>query len=502
MGGRRHLVVVVPGIGGSVLAQSGRRSDPDSVVWDAGFAALARLGTSPRRLSLAESGDVVPAGLVRSRTLLPGWTVLPGYDRLLGALGRMPGAVLDTGDPARRVAGANVVAFGYDFRRSIVDSAEKLAGDVADRLEKLGWSWEPGRVIVVGDSMGGLVARYWVACLDGWRVCRSLITLGTPHRGAPKALAWLTGGVRIGGHDWREATKLIRGWQSVVELMPRYPAVLDTSSGEPVPCYPYQLPIGWLHTRAKKAFAVHQDISTGWRDMPRRPEFVPRIGWSHPTLDATWWNGAELVMGKQPSTWLNAPEWESDLGDGTVPAISALPIEEEHHAEELDGIRVGERHGRLSFASSMVTEIVERIERYEARSSSPQVPGSWDGEQRTATLGIDVDDVYPAGTPIQVQVRIHHAPDEGRGARVAVEVQALDTREAEPPDAPVRIRLQWDSQRRCYEGEIPPPPEGIFDLRITAEAVPGVGDLQVTESVAVIEPDPCSGAATESPASA
>ena len=43
-------------------------------------------------------------------------------------------------------------------------------------------------MIVVAHSMGGLVARYWMGPLGGWRVCRALITLGTPHRGAPKAL--------------------------------------------------------------------------------------------------------------------------------------------------------------------------------------------------------------------------------------------------------------------------------------------------------------------------
>lgn len=44
--GRRHLVVVVPGIGGSVLARPGR---PEDIVWDAGvetspISSCARTG--------------------------------------------------------------------------------------------------------------------------------------------------------------------------------------------------------------------------------------------------------------------------------------------------------------------------------------------------------------------------------------------------------------------------------------------------------------------------
>jgi len=174
---RKHLVVVVPGIGGSVLEQSG------DALWDAGFGSVARLGLAAHQLSLAEAPEVRPTGLIRSRTVIPGWTVVCGYDRLMAALGQLPGAVVDDGHPDRRVPDANVAAFPYDFRKSIVDAAERLAADVAARLKVLGGAGEAGRVVVVAHSMGGLVARYWMGPLGGWRVCRALITLGTPHRG-------------------------------------------------------------------------------------------------------------------------------------------------------------------------------------------------------------------------------------------------------------------------------------------------------------------------------
>ncbi len=46
-----------------------------------------------------------------------------------------------------------------------------------------------GRVDVVGHSLGGLVATYWLKRIDRGRRIRRVITLGTPHRGTP--LAWL-----------------------------------------------------------------------------------------------------------------------------------------------------------------------------------------------------------------------------------------------------------------------------------------------------------------------
>jgi pimeloyl-ACP methyl ester carboxylesterase len=44
-----------------------------------------------------------------------------------------------------------------------------------------------GRVDVVGHSLGGLVATYWLKRIDEGRRIRRVITLGTPHQGTPFA---------------------------------------------------------------------------------------------------------------------------------------------------------------------------------------------------------------------------------------------------------------------------------------------------------------------------
>ena len=52
------------------------------------------------------------------------------------------------------------------------------------------WLWEwrrespEAKLILVGHSMGGLVARYFLECLEGWRDTRQLVTFGTPYRGS------------------------------------------------------------------------------------------------------------------------------------------------------------------------------------------------------------------------------------------------------------------------------------------------------------------------------
>lgn len=480
---RKHLVVVVPGIGGSVLEQSG------DALWDAGFGSLARLGLAAHRLSLAEAPEVRPTGLIRSRAVIPGWTVVCGYDRLMAALGRLPGAVVDDGHPDRRVPDANVVAFPFDFRKSIVDAAERLAADVAVRLKVLGGAGEAGRVVVVAHSMGGLVARYWMGPLGGWRVCRALITLGTPHRGAPKALNWVVGGVRVGGRVWRGATGLFREWPSVAELLPRYPAIWDEAAQAAL--YPHELPVGWLRPAAEKAFAVHEDIEAAWEQVPPSgPELVPRIGWSHVTLDAAFWDGTRLRVVKQMPSWLSAPGWEADRGDGTVPAVSALPVGLENWAVSVSGIRVPERHGRLTFARGMIGEVAARIQDYERRP----VPAAGrlayrEAEDRGAAIGLDVDEVYVLGEPIPLQVRLRGVQADVSGVVVVAVLRLVNgLGAAGDMAAGAPVRLVWDEASEEFVGEITAARPGVYDLAVTAEAVPGTGDLTVNESVAVIEP--------------
>jgi triacylglycerol esterase/lipase EstA (alpha/beta hydrolase family) len=51
------------------------------------------------------------------------------------------------------------------------------------------------KLILVGHSMGGVISRYYLECLDGWRDTRTLVTFGTPYRGSLKAISnvWRTG---------------------------------------------------------------------------------------------------------------------------------------------------------------------------------------------------------------------------------------------------------------------------------------------------------------------
>jgi triacylglycerol lipase len=86
------------------------------------------------------------------------------------------------------------IELGGRFNTRRIDEQAML---VRDEVEQI-YAREPNlpRLIVIGHSQGGLVASWWVKRLGGQRRVRTLVTLGTPHRGTRTAwagilFAWL-----------------------------------------------------------------------------------------------------------------------------------------------------------------------------------------------------------------------------------------------------------------------------------------------------------------------
>jgi len=470
MSDRRQLIVVLPGIGGSVLARPGR---PQEVVWDAGKGAIAGVVFRPARLSLDEAQHLEPVGLTESTKFL-GFTVVAGYELLLDQLTAF-GTIDRGGDPRRPVPGADVVAVPYDFRRSILEAAERLDAVVCAHLAGASQAERAGRVTVVAHSMGGLVARVWMGLLGRWPWCRALITLGTPHRGAPKALGWLVDGVPL----LRGTTEMLRSWPSVVQLLPRYPAVRDTTVADDdapdAALYPHQLPVSWLAAPAKAAYDLHVEIEKVWGDLPRRgPETVACIGWSHRTPDAAFWEHGRLRVIKDRPSWLGLHGWEQDFGDGTVPSFSALPPELDQH--EHSPVRLVERHVPLAHAA-VVADLLQRQRR---RMPPAQIHGAPAGEHPPA-IGLDLDEVHPAGVPIRLGAALREV-EADVGAR-PVWARLRPVGGAGHVDAP----LGWDPAQGGFDGELPGQAPGLYEVRVSAREVPGAGDLEATDTVAVVE---------------
>jgi pimeloyl-ACP methyl ester carboxylesterase len=82
-----------------------------------------------------------------------------------------------------------VVTHSYSVLTSDVESAARRLGQAVERLcEETGYE----RVHVVGHSLGGLIARWYVQKLGGDTRVHTLITLGSPHAGSRAAILWPT----------------------------------------------------------------------------------------------------------------------------------------------------------------------------------------------------------------------------------------------------------------------------------------------------------------------
>ena len=69
--------------------------------------------------------------------------------------------------------------------------------------------------------MGGLVSRYFLECLDGWRNTRVLVTFGTPFRGSLNAVSTLANGMKKKiGPVGIDLSPLARSFTSIYQLLP------------------------------------------------------------------------------------------------------------------------------------------------------------------------------------------------------------------------------------------------------------------------------------------
>ncbi|MGW6943654.1 lipase family alpha/beta hydrolase [Streptomyces xanthophaeus] len=470
---RHDLVVYVPGILGSRLT----RGDQD--VWHQSLRTalhLAKeLATHPRSPGAAFDRLALPPGIGDNRPEAP-WAV--AADGLVKTPSALPGLLSSLGYPDLRALVGDLheeqyLAFTYDWRLSNRLTAADLGTAVGRALTR--WrervrayypqAADEPKVIFLCHSMGGLVTRYYLECLGGRETARSLVTLGTPHRGAAKAVRFLTRNGIGPGDDQRllgrkaltlagtwlnpALAELCRSFPSVGQLLPVYRAVMLPGltrtrylddEGISVPDLPSEL--------VKDAFAFHTEFEDALARNRRRsgegglPYKVHCLGGrAHPTVHGVLLAPEGL---KFPTALDEVEPW---TGDGTVPEESAFAG---WALEEMsDAVWSGHRHVDLTGADTVGHQLASVVR---GRGAGQTLTGE---EQ----FGVLAPDFAVAGEPFEVLVEGAQA---GRPVRASLSAAGA----AQPAGEPVALTPDGEGLLRAA---LTAGAAGTWVLRLEAE---------------------------------
>ncbi|WP_349970016.1 alpha/beta hydrolase [Pseudomonas caspiana] len=396
------IVILVPGIMGTTLLATDADGKPEEVWPPTPYEAVMGY----KRLDLLTRPDLKVGEPINKVACYNFYSLLREHFDDLG--------FKNTDKGKRRIE------FGYDWRQDNFDSAQKLA----KLLEKL-HTQEPGaRVTLVGHSMGGLVSRLlleqaqnqkqpWFACIT------QLITLGTPHLGAPLALARIFGLDSTAGVSATDVKRLANDprYPSAYQLLPAPGEAAVWALNSPdlraVDIYEQQSAkdLGLDYGLVNKAQRMHQVLAAGTR--PEGVRYFYFAGNGHQTvtrINVNHTSGQPVNHAKSIITKTD------DAGDGTVPLYSALPTTGQRQIviNEHATVFKGETFRRAFFRllGGNVGPAIETV-----------------GE---ATLAGSLDrPVYEQGEPIEVTLEVlnlNALDGKGRTASIEGELVITDAR--------------------------------------------------------------------------
>lgn len=415
-----HIVLVLPGITGSILQKDGKDlwAFSGEAVFDAVFHQRKYLDAlrlqGPDSPELDDLGDGVCAtSLARDATLIPGLIKLfDGYN----GIGDMIRARFEIiGHGAASDEPSNLIEFPYDWRRDNRVAARRLSKLIEQQLAQ----WRKftfnknAKTILLAHSMGGLVARYYLEVLEGWRDCLALVTFGTPYCGSLNSLNFLVNGYKQKVIDLSEC---LASFTSVYQLLPTYPVV--RAAGEFRKIAECEGLPNVVQAQATAAAQFHAEIEAKVREHQKDVEYltkgykiIPFVGTRQPTLQS-----AVFESGKLTADASLPPSVHEllDGGDGTVPRYSATPLE---LSGEFRETFVPEKHGSLQASQVVLSDLLGRLEQM-------QVPKAVRGPEiaaEGASLTLMLDDMYVRDEPVRIRASLSNAASDFGGIIASIE---------------------------------------------------------------------------------
>ncbi|MEH2086659.1 lipase/acyltransferase domain-containing protein [Nostoc sp.] len=407
----KDMIVILPGILGSILQKDGK--DLWAVSGQAIWQVLTNLSNTIHNLKLgqddpiAESlGDGIRAtSLIQDTHLIPGFWKIDGYTQtsrlITDNFNVTPGDIYN--DPDDKAA--NFYQFPYDWRRDNRANAHILKKLIDKRLKR--WREASGasdaKVILMAHSMGGLVSRYYLEVLEGWRDSRALFTFGTPYRGSLKAVNFLANGYK---QQFLDLTEVMRSLTSIYQLLPIYEVVKIGESYKRIAEADGLPNIDKL--KAQDALAFYREIDTAVEQHLKLEEYrqsftvVPIAGVQQPTLQSAILENGRLTASEDLPGILHNRFDLSD-GDGTVPQVSAIPIE---RSKNFDNFFIAEQHGALQNQKQVLQNLLNCLELSQFDLANVRAP--------QAAISLSLDDLYLPDEPVSIRARVTGAISFGK----------------------------------------------------------------------------------------
>ncbi|HLN00763.1 MAG TPA: hypothetical protein VK335_15855 [Bryobacteraceae bacterium] len=464
----RDVVFLLPGIAGSVLEREGKEIWAPSAqgIWQfvkSGSRSLESLTLKSDDPCAADLCDGVQATrLVDDIHILPGLWKIDGYSTIRHSLEAGFELYSHSDCPPGK---ANYVEFPYDWRRDNRAAARRL-GEAVERY--LGW-WRKdqnlprARAILVAHSMGGLVARYWLEVLGGWKECRALITFGTPHRGSPKSVGYLVNGYKP---QIESLTSLVRSCTSVYQLLPIYPMVLTEGGTVRVT---EALPLENVDAqKANAGLCFHREIENGVNSTHDQDRYVllPMVGTGQSTPQSASLRGAKLTTSSDLPVNFDRL-WSH--GDGTVPYASAIPLE--MSAEPRLGY-ICEQHGSIQNNQHVLKYLRDFLARTQTKDlGAVRAPVAEREEVSRPGLSLDVEDFFEPGETVTLSVSL--VETDQPAVRVQASIEPADERhEARFCD----LELRGDAWKLSIDDLAP----GLYRVNVRAGMAQGLPASPVT----------------------
>jgi hypothetical protein len=300
------------------------------------------------------------------------------------------------------------------------------------------------------------VSRYYLEVLEGWQNSRALFTFGTPYRGSLKAVNFLANGYK---QLFLDLTEVMRSFTSIYQLLPIYEVVKIGETYKRVAEADGLPNIDKL--RAQDALAFYREIEAAVEQHLKLEEYrqsfsvVPIAGVQQPTLQSAVLENGKLTASEDlPAVLRNRPDLGD--GDGTVPQVSAIPIE---RSKNFDNFFIAEQHGALQNQKQVLDNLQNCLELSQFDLAGVKAP--------QAAIGISLDDLYLPNDLVTIRARVTGALSFGK---LQAEITSVSN---ERPT----LKLEFEQQEREWILTVDNLNPGLYRLTVQTEST---GDLAPT----------------------